>query len=84
MISHRDPGVQNWLDTTGLRHGFMLLRFDGTNGVPIPAEQSPRLQKVRFQQLHEYLPADTPTFDAEQRRHAIEQRRRHVQQRFGV
>lgn len=84
VIAHHDPGVQNWLDTTGLHHGFMLLRFDGTNGVPIPAEQSPRLQKIRFQQLHEYLPVDTPAFDADQRKHAIEQRRRHVQQRFGV
>lgn len=84
VIAHRDPGVQNWLDTTGLRHGFLLLRYDGMRGEKIPQAQWPTLQKIRLQDLRKHLPADTPAFTVEQRRQSIEQRRRHVQQRFGV
>ena len=84
VISHRDPGVQNWLDTMGLAHGFVLLRYDGLQGSQIAREHWPRLEKVRFDQLKDKLPPDTPVFDGAQRSKAILQRRRHVQQRFGV
>ncbi|MFK7898147.1 MAG: hypothetical protein AB8G23_20110 [Myxococcota bacterium] len=84
VISHEDPGVANWLDTTGLRRGYILLRYDGTGNAKIPEAHSPRLEKVRFDALGEALPADTPVFSPEERRREIEKRRRHVQKRFGV
>ena len=84
VIAHRDPGVQNWLDTTGLERGFILLRFDGVQGVAIPEHQWPRLELVPFEQIRDALPSETPSFTEEQRRRAIEDRRRHVQRRFGI
>jgi hypothetical protein len=30
VVAARDPGVQNWLDTTGLPKGTLLIRFDGS------------------------------------------------------
>ena len=84
VIAHEDPGVANWLDTTGLRRGYILLRYDGTGDASIPVEHSPRLEKVRLEELRSVLPADTPTISSEERRWEIERRRRHVQKRFGV
>ncbi|MCR9097235.1 MAG: DUF1214 domain-containing protein [bacterium] len=84
VIAHRDPGVQNWLDTTGLERGFILLRFDGVQGVAIPEHEWPRLDLVPFEALREHLPPETPVYSAEDRRREIERRRRHVQRRFGI
>jgi hypothetical protein len=61
-----------------------LLRYDGMRGQEIAQSAWPHAQKVKFSELHKYLPADTPRYDAAQRRREIEQRRRHVQRRFGV
>ena len=27
VVSHRDPGIQNWLDTTGLPRGYLSHRW---------------------------------------------------------
>lgn len=84
VIAGRDPGVQNWLDTTGLRRGVLLLRYDGLHGRQIPRADWPSLQRIKFAELHMILPADTPAFDADARRTAIAARRRAIQRRFGV
>lgn len=84
VIAGRDPGVQNWLDTTGLPRGVILLRYDGMRGAHIDQQHWPHLQKVKFSELHRYLPADTPAFTEAMRRKAIAERRKHVQRRFGV
>lgn len=83
VVSARDPGVQNWLDTTGLPRGSILIRFDGSALETFPPEKVPVAQKVRFTELAETLPADTPSFDAKMREAQIAERRRAVQVRFG-
>jgi hypothetical protein len=84
VIAAGDPGVQNWLDTAGQRRGVILLRYDGLQGKALPQAEWPEVQKVQWADLKKFLPADTPAFDAAQRREAIAQRRRHIQRRFGV
>jgi hypothetical protein len=37
VIAHEDPGVPNWLETTGHRHGIMTLRWVGASEYPTPA-----------------------------------------------
>ena len=37
VIAHRDPGVPNWIDTTGHLRGGVLWRFVSGDGVPEPA-----------------------------------------------
>lgn len=83
VIAARDPGVQNWLDTTGLSQGVILLRYDGMKETAFPKDKWPTATKVKLSDLKKYLPADTPAFTPEQRRQEIAARRRHVQIRFG-
>jgi len=84
VIAARDPGVQNWLDTAGFQRGVILLRYDGMKDQAIAREHWPTLKKIKLSELRRELPADTPAFTAEMRRKAIEQRRKHVQLRYGV
>ncbi len=83
VVAARDPGVQNWLDTTGLPKGAMLIRFDGSALETFPKDKQPVARKVRFEALREALPADTPVFTPAMREAQIAERRRHVQIRFG-
>jgi hypothetical protein len=42
VLAHDDPGVYNWLDTTGLEHGELILRL---LGAPDPVPPATRLVK---------------------------------------
>ncbi len=81
VISHKDPGVQNWLDTEGHRRGLIFMRWQGLQE-DLPGAQQPRARLVDFERLRQELPADMPTFSPEQRRAQIRQRRANVHQRF--
>jgi len=83
VVAARDPGVQNWLDTTGLPRGAILIRFDGSELERFPAEKTPVAKKVPFAAIRAELPADTPAYPAAARAAAIAERRRHVQIRYG-
>jgi hypothetical protein len=81
VLGARDPGIANWLDTGGLKRGYVAFRYDGIGGRPFDADKVPRLEKVRFDDLAAHLPADTPRFSAEQRFAALAARRLHLQAR---
>lgn len=83
VVCGRDPGVANWLDTTGRHRGVLLLRFDGTGRTSFPVEEHPRAEVVPLAALGAHLPEGTARVTDEQRRRAIASRRRHVQRRFG-
>lgn len=82
VVSHTDPGVANWLDTTGLDHGFVTFRASYAQ----PPEQSlwPRLsaRKVTLAELEQHLPADAARSTPQQRKQDILMRHRHVQRRY--
>jgi len=82
VVCHQDPGVANWLDTTGLAHGFLTVRY--TYKTQPPKEQWPTLavKKVPFDQICEQLPPDTAYATQELREAAIAMRHRHVQRRY--
>jgi len=82
VVSHRDPGIRNWLDTEGHRRGLIMMRWQGLEAEP-PASRHPRAELVAFEDLRERLPADIGTFTGEQRREQIRRRRAAVQRRFG-
>lgn len=82
VISKVDPGVPNWLDTTGLAEGFFFLRFQGLPA-PISEEDAPTAELVSLGQLRARLPADTPHFGPEDRRNQLADRQLQVQRRFG-
>jgi hypothetical protein len=82
VIAHRDPGVPNWLDTTGHREVFMAPRW-AYSETPDP-EQWPTVTaiKVPFDEIRAHLPPETPVVTPEERRSEIAVRQRHVRKRF--
>lgn len=80
VIAHYDPGVSNWLDTTGLARGFMAMRWT----YPRPAERLPTVtvSKVLFSQINFVLPESTPRVSAQERIEQVRVRQEHVQRRY--
>ena len=80
VVAHRDPGVPNWVDTTGLPRGFLSLRWTYPK---LPAQlPSVRVTKLRFDEIRAHLPADTGTVSPDERRDRIRIRQEHVQRRY--
>jgi hypothetical protein len=76
VISAKDPGVPNWLDTAGYSSGVIQGRWLECDDTPIPS-----LRKVALADVRRSLPADTPTITPAQREESIRNRRSQVQQR---
>jgi hypothetical protein len=72
VLSHRDPGVHNWLDTTGLRCGIPILRQYRAK-----APQVPRTEVIHVDDVAARL-TGAVTVDAQQRRRQIAERREGV------
>ncbi len=82
VIAHRDPGVPNWIDTTGLAEGFMTARW-AYSDTPCREEwPTVSARRVRFDEIRKSLPAATASVTPEQRRQQIRVRQRHVRRRF--
>jgi len=77
VLSSRDPGVANWLDTAGHSNGAMLLRCVRTDTAPVPSTRV-----VTVDDVVSALPPDTTMATPESRAHVIEARRRAVHERF--
>ena len=76
VVSARDPGVPNWLDTAGYGRGLMQGRWTGCDSQPIPA-----VHKVLLADLRKSLPPQTPTIAPDERQRLIRERRAELQQR---
>jgi Protein of unknown function (DUF1214) len=76
VISAQDPGVPNWLDTTGLRTGIIQARFEGCDTWP-----EFKTGVIAIADVRKHVPTDTPTVTAEQRDAAIRVRRKGAQMR---
>jgi hypothetical protein len=77
VVAHRDPGVQNWLDTEGRREGLVTYRWVFSSSKPAPTSRV-----VKLADLRAHLPAATPPFGAASRRAQIARRRAAVARRF--
>jgi len=82
VIAHRDPGVPNWLDTTGHREGFLTPRWAYSETPPPEEWPSIKATKVRFDEIRKYLPAETRTVSQAERNEQIRVRQQHVQKRY--
>ena len=74
---HSDPGVQNWLDTSGLAKGLFTYRYVRPTTAP-----APRTTLVNMAALRDLLPPSTPAWSASMRQDQITARRRGVARRF--
>ncbi|GLU37319.1 hypothetical protein [Pseudomonas sp. NBRC 100443] len=82
VVSVSDPGVHNWIDTCGLHHGWLLLRWQGF-AAEIDASSLIRgCQLVDLAALAAHLPPGCPTVTLEQRRAQIEPRALQYRLRF--
>jgi len=81
VIAHRDPGIANWLDTTGHPEGYMAVRWAYSVR---PKEDLPwaTAKKVKLSEVRQYLPAECRLASPEERRAHIAIRQRHVQRRY--
>ena len=75
VISHRDPGVYNWLDAGGIVNLSPVHRWQG---LPLEddSDNPPFIEGklVKFDQLDDHLPADTRRVTKEERRQQLDQR----------
>jgi len=76
VLSLKDPGVPNWLDTAGYKQGTIYGRWYDCDSHPMP-----KLTRVKFADIRKHLPADTPVVTPEQRDEELRQRVRGCQRR---
>ena len=76
VISARDPGVPNWLDTAGHKRGAMQGRWTDCDSQPIP-----HVTKVPLAEVRQHLPQGTATVTPQQREAIIRARRAAQMQR---
>jgi hypothetical protein len=76
VISALDPGVHNWLDTSGNRRGAIQGRWFGSDEKPTPS-----MTRLKLAELGAALPAETKLVSPEARAQALRVRRIHAQMR---
>ncbi len=84
VVAHRDPGVPNWVDTTGHREGFMAPRWAYTEKPPQDEWPTVRAQKVAFDEIRAHLPEGVRSVSPEERAERIRVRQEHVARRYRV
>jgi hypothetical protein len=76
VVSAKDPGVPNWLDTSGYPTGAIQGRWLDCSSEPVPT-----VRKVPLSQVRGLLPKETPIVTPEQRDQQVRDRRSTLQQR---
>jgi len=76
VLALKDPGVPNWLDTAGYKQGTIYGRWYDCDSHPMPT-----LKRVKFSEIRDHLPADTPVVTPEQRAEELRLRVRGAQRR---
>jgi hypothetical protein len=59
VVSQRDPGIANWLETTGHRTGAMMLRWQRLER-DLGPDDGPRVTVVPFDEVPDHLPHHAP------------------------
>ena len=76
VVSARDPGVANWLDTSGYPTGMIQGRWTNCSDTPVPS-----ITLVKLADLDAHLPADVARVTPEQRDEITRARRQAMMQR---
>jgi hypothetical protein len=76
-LSHRDPGVANWIDTEGRERGMLVYRWVWARSKPVPTAQVVPLARIQAA-----FPADHPRVDGAARRERLARRREAVWNRY--
>jgi hypothetical protein len=76
VVSARDPGVPNWLDTSGYPSGAIQGRWFDASSAP-----TPEVKKLKLADVRSALPQDTPAVSPAEREAAVRERRIKAQMR---
>lgn len=76
VVSAKDPGVPNWLDTSGYPSGVIQGRWTECDSHPVPS-----VRKVKVSEVRQHLPRETPSVTPEERERIIRERRAALLQR---
>jgi hypothetical protein len=82
VVAHRDPGVHNWLDTTGVRQMLWGQRWQSFPGGVASEQPTIEAKLVRLDDLERALPEGVRRIDAEGRKAQIAARQAGVASRY--
>ena len=77
VISHQDPGIQNWIALGGCPQGVLTYRWNNADTAPVPD-----LQLMPIAQIDNWLHPETRRLSADDRAALNAERRRHALRRF--
>ena len=77
VISHVDPGIQNWIALGGCPQGAITYRWNNADGAPVPT-----LRLMPVSEINGCLHPETPRLSADEREAINAERRRHALRRF--
>ncbi|MCY3863511.1 MAG: hypothetical protein OXG67_16325, partial [bacterium] len=77
VISHEDPGIQNWIALGGCPQGLLAYRWNNAETAPVPT-----LSLMPTSEIGGRLHPDTPRLSADERAAINAERRRHALRRF--
>ncbi len=80
VVSAADPGVANWLDTTGLSEGFLFVRFQGVAPGQVP--KPVRTRVIRVAELRGLFPEGEPLIERADRASTLRDRRLSIDRRY--
>ena len=84
VVAHRDPGVPNWVDTTGHREGYLVSRWAYSKTPPKQDWPTVFAKKVPFAEIRKHLPEELREVTPDERRECIRERQLHIQSRYRV
>jgi hypothetical protein len=84
VVAHRDPGVPNWVDTTGHPEGYLVPRWAYSKTPPKEDWPTIAAKKVPFAEIREHLPKGVREVNRAERRERIRERQLHIQSRYRV
>ena len=77
VISHVDPGIQNWIALGGCPQGAITYRWNNADSAPVPT-----LRLMPISEITGCLHPETPQVSADERAALNDERRRHALRRF--
>lgn len=80
VISKNDPGIQNWIETSGMKKGVMMLRIQSLRELGF--DYKPDTEVVKLSDLRNHLPKEIPAFNKEQRVEQLKVRQQHALDRY--
>ena len=81
VVAAKDPGVQNWIDTSGNTQGMLYVRIQAPE-VELAAAPVPATQLVDVAEVLASVPQDMPRFDADARAQQLRRRQEHARRRY--